>query len=59
VGKNLYSLKANRPSTKKKDLIMSLRDVLIAEEQKSNKVTTGKTIITEALKSTDIANLTL
>jgi hypothetical protein len=40
VEKNSYLLKASRLSTKKKDSIMSLKDVLIVEEQESNKVTT-------------------
>jgi hypothetical protein len=42
VEKNSYLLKASKLSTKKKDSIMSLKDVLIAEEQES------KTTITEA-----------
>lgn len=41
---NLFSMKANRLSTKKKDSKMNHRDVLTAEEQESSKGTT----ITEA-----------
>jgi hypothetical protein len=41
-------MKANRLSTKKKDLKMNLRDAQIAEELKNNKEATSAVAVTEA-----------
>jgi hypothetical protein len=44
---NSFSMKANRLSTKKRDLRMNLRDVLIAEEQENSRGMTTEAAVAE------------
>jgi len=49
VEMNLFSQQENKNSTKKKDSLMNLQDVLIVEELKKNKITEDNSVLFKEL----------